>query len=120
LFFLSSVGAVIRRQAARTGYKAQLAYNDAIGKSSELPMTTAVTEICNAFKIAGVPDDMALKAAQSVTGSDLSHLATKADLVQTRSELETQLHQMETRIIKWNTAILVAMTAIFGAILKLL
>jgi len=72
-------------------------------------VTTAVTELYDALKQAGVPDDVALKAAQSVSGSDLSHLASKSDL-----------HQMETRIIKWNAGTMIAMTAIFGAIVKLL
>jgi hypothetical protein len=77
-------------------YSAQCVYNRAIARALGAVDDYGCNRTLYHPKIAGVPNDVALKAAESVTGSDLNHLATKTDLVQTRSELLTQLHQMET------------------------
>lgn len=75
-------------------------------------MTTAVTELYDALRKAGVDEESAMKAARAVSSSDLSHLATKADL-------KAGLAELETVIIKWNTGTVIAATGIFAAIVKL-
>lgn len=69
-------------------------------------------------------------AAKAVSSSDLSHLATKADLQSGLADLKTELKKdiadmktriagMKAEIIMWNTGTLIAATGIFAAIVKL-
>lgn len=100
-------------------------------------MTAAVTELYDALRKAGVDEMTAMGAAKAVSGSDLSHLATRADLQSGLAELKTELKMdiadmkteimgvraeimgVKAEIIKWNTGTLIAATGIFAAIVKL-
>jgi hypothetical protein len=72
-------------------------------------MTALNTELLDALRKAGVDGETARKAAQAVLGVEAKEqLATKADLV-----------ELKTELIKWNVGTMIAMTGIFAAIVKL-
>jgi hypothetical protein len=69
-----------------------------------------VTELYQALRAAGVDDDLAKAAAESVLSKDRKEdLATKADLAELKSDL-----------IKWNVGTLIAMTALFSTLITVL
>ena len=76
-------------------------------------MTSMVSELFEALKAAGVDDDKAKAAAQSVVGLEKhDELATKQFIAQALAELKAD-------IMKWTVAMMVALTGIFAAIVKL-
>jgi hypothetical protein len=73
-------------------------------------MSTTSFAPYEALKRAGVDDDLARKAAESVVGADeKSHLATKADLL-----------DLKVSLIQWTVATILAATGLFAGIVKLL
>jgi len=80
-------------------------------------LTQMVSELYEALRAAGVKDETARAAAQSVIAiEDKEHLATKADLTQLRADFS----EMKGEIIKWNVVTMGVMTALFSAIVTLL
>ena len=75
-------------------------------------MTTAVKELYEALRQAGVEDQQALTAASAVVGTDMADLVTK-------QELRADLAELKADLIKWNVGTLLAVTGIFAAIVKL-
>ncbi len=72
-------------------------------------MSTMIIEIYDALKIAGVPDDKAKAAAQSVPSIEQqAALVTKQDLA-----------ELETRLVRTILTAMIGMTAVFAAIVKL-
>ncbi|MBF0624901.1 MAG: integrase [Magnetococcales bacterium] len=66
-------------------------------------MTTMISEVYEAFRTAGVPDDQAHAAAEARSAESI---ATKGDV----SNLERKLDALggEVRLIKWLLALMVA------------
>ncbi len=75
-------------------------------------MTTAVKELYEALRQAGVEDQQAMSAASAVVGTDMADLVTK-------QELRADLAELKADLIKWNVGTLLAVTGIFAAIVKL-
>jgi chromosome segregation ATPase len=62
-------------------------------------MTQILVELYDALKAAGVPEDKAQAAAASVIGgTEKNTLATKADLVELRSELKTNTASLRSEL----------------------
>jgi hypothetical protein len=75
-------------------------------------MTTAVKELYEALRQAGVEDQQAMSAASAVVGTDMADIVTK-------QELRADLAELKADLIKWNVGTLLAVTGIFAAIVKL-
>jgi hypothetical protein len=101
-------------------------------------MTTMISEVYEAFKAVGMPNDKAAAAATVLaeiwpdlslfaakadlaslaTKADLASLATKADLAELRAATKAGVAEFETRMLTYMTAlIIVAVAAIVGAIM---
>lgn len=69
-------------------------------------MNTTSFALYEALKRAGIDDDLARKATESVlTVDEKNHLATKADLL-----------ELKVSLIQWTVGTLLAMTGIFAGI----
>ncbi len=75
-------------------------------------MTTAVKELYEALRKAGVEDQQAMSAASAVVGTDMADIVTK-------QELRADLAELKADLIKWNIGKLLAVTGVFAAIVKL-
>lgn|SRR5262245_26479508 len=62
-------------------------------------MSIAVSEVYEAFKAAGVPDDKAMAAARAVIpGEQLALLATKSDIAEFRATTKSDLAEVRAGI----------------------
>jgi hypothetical protein len=83
-------------------------------------MTSMVAELYEALKKAGVDDETARAAAKAVIGIEQrEELATKADILELRALIQTEVHGLRAELIKWNVGAMLALTTIFAAIVKL-
>ena len=81
-------------------------------------MSTMVKEIYDAFRSAGVSDQQAMAAAQSIPVTE--NLATKADIADLRTELHTKVGDLRTDMkalqlrmtLKFYTGIGIAVAAV--------
>lgn len=91
-------------------------------------------EFFDALRSAGVPDDKARKAAESLTSEiknvidkrysvHAAQLVTRGDLAETKADIRVDLANFKAEIIKWVAGMFVAQTAFIltaiGVLLKL-
>ena len=74
-------------------------------------MSAIVKEVYDAFRSAGVSDEQATAAAQTIPLTD--ELATKADLREVRAEIRADMKDLELRMtVKFYSALAVAVAGI--------
>lgn len=66
-------------------------------------MTTMISEVFDAFRSAGVPEDKARKAAEALSNESM---ATKGDMV--KLEKEVAALRTDIAVLKWMTGVLMA------------
>ena len=70
-------------------------------------MTTMISEVFEAFRAAGVPEEQARKAAEALSSEAL---ATKGDIA--RVEKDLAVIRTEIAVLKWMLGVVVAATVI--------
>lgn len=70
-------------------------------------MTTMISEVFEAFRAAGVPEDKARKAAEALSSEAL---ATKGDLSRTERTLRDDIFRLdkEIAVLKWMVGLVIA------------
>ena len=86
-------------------------------------LTMDTHRIVKRLKDAGFTDSQAETVTDIIAetrASDLTDVATKADITSLRTEIKADLSALETRIMKWLVPLLIGQTGLIVALIKLL